>query len=111
MSIEDMFISSIFPDIRELGKLSCIEKQIQLICDVRKISNQYYYKLNHDLCLKWLKFRTEIICQSTWCLLVLFRNKREKSSRIIVHSFSVYSQGSIGRGLQGSKCEVITTAT
>lgn len=61
MSAEDLFISTSFPDIRELGKLPSVENQLELICDVQKIGDQCYYKYNQQLCLKWLKVRTEII--------------------------------------------------
>lgn len=61
MSAEDLFISTSFPDIRELGKLPSVENQLELICDVQKIGDQCYYKYNQQLCLKWLKARTEMI--------------------------------------------------
>ena len=44
MSAEDLFISTSFPDIRELGKLPSVENQLELICDVQKIGDQCYYK-------------------------------------------------------------------
>ena len=89
MSIEDLFISTSFPDIRELGALPCMEKQLPLICDVQKIGDQCYYKYNHDLCLKWLQSRTEIIRQGKdwWC--IQFSDKRGPSLGIVVHSLPI----------------------
>lgn len=89
MSIEDLFISTSFPDIRELGALPCMEKQLPLICDVQKIGDQCYYKYNHDLCLKWLQSRTEIIRQGKDRRCIQFSDKRGPSLGIVVHSLPI----------------------
>ena len=99
MSVEDLFISSSFPDIRELGKLPCIEDQLQLICDVQKISDQCYYKYNHDLCLKWLHCRTEKIRQGRYWYCVQCSDRRGPTIGFVVHSLPIYWERFTGGGL------------
>ena len=99
MSVEDLFISSSFPDIRELGKLPCIEDQLPLICDVQKISDQCYYKYNHDLCLKWLHCRTEKIRQGRYWYCVQCSDRRGPTIGFVVHSLPIYWERFTGGGL------------
>ena len=59
MSIEDLFISSTFPAIHDLGKLPVVAQQLHNICDVQLVGEEEYYRYSPSLCVSWLKTRVE----------------------------------------------------
>lgn len=106
MSIEDLFISSTFPAIHDLGKLPVVAQQLHNICDVQLVGEEEYYRYSPSLCVSWLKTRVERACKSR--ALLLFRSSREGSfshrcspSHFVVHQQGV-AAGDLQRVLSGA---------
>ena len=106
MSIEDLFISSTFPAIHDLGKLPVVAQQLHNICDVQLVGEEEYYRYSPSLCVSWLKTRVERASKSR--ALLLFRSSREGSfshrcspSHFVVHQHGV-AAGDLQRVLSGA---------
>ena len=100
MSIEDLFISSTFPAIHDLGKLPVVAQQLHNICDVQLVGEEEYYRYSPSLCVSWLKTRVERASKSR--ALLLFRSSREGSfsHRCSPSHFVVHQQGLAAGDLQ-----------
>ena len=100
MSIEDLFISSTFPAIHDLGKLPVVAQQLHNICDVQLVGEEKYYRYRPSLCVSWLKTRVERARESRTLLFVRSSHEGSFSHRFSPSHFVVHRQGVAAGGLQ-----------